>query len=346
MPGLSESLLASKSFTLIAAALVFLAAAVLLSVLFRFIFGRRVRLARNERARLPRLGTVDTFDLDRQRQLVIIRRDNVEHLLMIGGPNDLVIESQIIRAEGRDLRDFREARSRDKDLREKEPRDAPPLPAGVAWPSPAETTSPNPPQRKMPLPAATVLEPNGGLTAGMLAGEAMPAFTPSTVLPTPRPPAFPFPPRRVSPPFGPSGQRMPNQGEAPDANNDPAQRFQSITAPAKESRRASVTTPFLRSPAFRKTEGTAVRLAPSSTAETPATVPNEANSLPGFEEISASPDVAAAAGTGPATAIPTLVPSDPSVVASGVIRDVAVAARVGVDTLEAEMAKLLGRGPG
>jgi hypothetical protein len=29
---------------------------------------------------------------------VLIRRDNVEHLIMIGGPNDVVIESQIIRA--------------------------------------------------------------------------------------------------------------------------------------------------------------------------------------------------------------------------------------------------------
>ncbi|MBX9874305.1 MAG: hypothetical protein K2X84_05560, partial [Beijerinckiaceae bacterium] len=37
------------------------------------------------RARQPRLGVVDIHDLDRQRQLVLIRRDNVEHLVMIGG---------------------------------------------------------------------------------------------------------------------------------------------------------------------------------------------------------------------------------------------------------------------
>ena len=40
---------------------------------------------------------VDVFSLDAQRQLVIVRRDNVEHLLMIGGPNDLVVEPQILR---------------------------------------------------------------------------------------------------------------------------------------------------------------------------------------------------------------------------------------------------------
>src|SRR5580693_1008541 len=98
MPGLNEGFFTSKSLTLAAAAIAFLAAAGLLSFIFRFVFRRRVRLPRNGRARLPRLGVVDAFDLDRQRQLVIIRRDNVEHLLMIGGPTDVVIESAIIRA--------------------------------------------------------------------------------------------------------------------------------------------------------------------------------------------------------------------------------------------------------
>ena len=44
------------------------------------------------RARQPRLGIVDIYDLDRQRQLILLRRDNVEHLLLIGGPNDVVIK--------------------------------------------------------------------------------------------------------------------------------------------------------------------------------------------------------------------------------------------------------------
>lgn len=49
------------------------------------------------RSRQPRLGVVDVYDLDRTRQLVLLRRDNVEHLLLIGGPNDVVIESNIVR---------------------------------------------------------------------------------------------------------------------------------------------------------------------------------------------------------------------------------------------------------
>jgi hypothetical protein len=49
------------------------------------------------RSRQPRLGVIDSFDIDRKRQLVLVRRDHVEHLIMIGGPNDVVIESSIIR---------------------------------------------------------------------------------------------------------------------------------------------------------------------------------------------------------------------------------------------------------
>lgn len=81
-----------------AAALAFLAATILFVVVFRFVAGHRLQPPHNGRQRQPRLGIVDEFDLDRRRQLVIVRRDNVEHLLMIGGPNDFLIESQIIRA--------------------------------------------------------------------------------------------------------------------------------------------------------------------------------------------------------------------------------------------------------
>ncbi len=68
-------------------------------VLYRMLFGRRLRTATSGRARQPRLGIVDAYDLDRQRQLVLVRRDNVEHLIMIGGPTDVVIESAIVRTQ-------------------------------------------------------------------------------------------------------------------------------------------------------------------------------------------------------------------------------------------------------
>ncbi|MBC7907447.1 MAG: flagellar biosynthetic protein FliO [Rhodospirillaceae bacterium] len=39
-----------------------------------------------------RLSVVETMALDGRRRLVLIKRDDCEHLLMIGGPNDMVIE--------------------------------------------------------------------------------------------------------------------------------------------------------------------------------------------------------------------------------------------------------------
>jgi flagellar protein FliO/FliZ len=49
------------------------------------------------RGRQPRLGIVDVYELDRARQLILLRRDNVEHLLLVGGPNDVVVERNIQR---------------------------------------------------------------------------------------------------------------------------------------------------------------------------------------------------------------------------------------------------------
>src|SRR5262245_59280498 len=43
-----------------------------------------------------RLVVVDKAMVDSKRQVVIIRRDNVEHVIMTGGPQDLVIESGVV----------------------------------------------------------------------------------------------------------------------------------------------------------------------------------------------------------------------------------------------------------
>ena len=43
----------------------------------------------------PRLEVVEHANLDGKRKLVLIRRDDVEHLIMTGGPVDVVIETGI-----------------------------------------------------------------------------------------------------------------------------------------------------------------------------------------------------------------------------------------------------------
>ncbi|HEY2530727.1 MAG TPA: flagellar biosynthesis protein FliO [Xanthobacteraceae bacterium] len=52
------------------------------------------------RARQPRLAVIDYASVDGRRRLILVRRDNVEHLLMIGGPSDVVVETNIMRAVG------------------------------------------------------------------------------------------------------------------------------------------------------------------------------------------------------------------------------------------------------
>src|SRR4030081_2613888 len=62
------------------------------------------RLGANaNRGRMPRLAVIDAAAVDGRRRLVLVRRDNIEHLLMIGGPTDIVVEPNIVRATtGRD----------------------------------------------------------------------------------------------------------------------------------------------------------------------------------------------------------------------------------------------------
>src|ERR1700722_4626515 len=59
--------------------------------------------ANTNRGRMPRLAGIDAAAVDGRRRLVLVRRDNIEHLLMIGGPTDIVVEPNIVRAmPGRD----------------------------------------------------------------------------------------------------------------------------------------------------------------------------------------------------------------------------------------------------
>lgn len=56
------------------------------------------RLGATTRGRQPRLAVIDYATVDGRRRLILVRRDNVEHLLMIGGPSDVVVEPNIVRA--------------------------------------------------------------------------------------------------------------------------------------------------------------------------------------------------------------------------------------------------------
>ena len=82
---------------ILAAAFLVLAFIGVLVWLVRVFRSERTRAA-SRRARQPRLAVIDAATVDGRRRLVLIRRDNVEHLLMIGGQADIVVEPNIVRA--------------------------------------------------------------------------------------------------------------------------------------------------------------------------------------------------------------------------------------------------------
>ncbi|SIR01132.1 Flagellar biosynthesis protein, FliO [Rhizobium sp. RU35A] len=82
------------------------ALALLVLVLILWLVRRRSGPApflRGGKNRQPRLQVLDAAAVDARRRIVLVRRDDVEHLVMIGGPTDIVIESGIRPAEGGSL---------------------------------------------------------------------------------------------------------------------------------------------------------------------------------------------------------------------------------------------------
>lgn len=65
-------------------------AVLVLAVMIFKSFNSRVRGRKGSR-----LGISEYYELDKTRRLVLVRRDDVEHLMLVGGAQDVVIESSI-----------------------------------------------------------------------------------------------------------------------------------------------------------------------------------------------------------------------------------------------------------
>jgi hypothetical protein len=77
------------------------AAFITLAVLLIFFLVYRALNTRVRGRRGARLGISEYHEIDKDRRLVLVRRDGVEHLLLIGGAQDLVVETNI--AGGEDM---------------------------------------------------------------------------------------------------------------------------------------------------------------------------------------------------------------------------------------------------
>jgi hypothetical protein len=127
------------------------------------------------RGRQPRLGVIDYASVDARRRLILVRRDNVEHLLMIGGPTDVVVEANIVRAV---------AASRDVALAR--PAAVEPLPRAIPLPDNGNGSWPLQPEVVTPARPALKIEP---------ATDEAPAWPPLQ-LQADTPPAAPARPQR------------------------------------------------------------------------------------------------------------------------------------------------------
>ena len=180
--------------------------------------------ANTQRGRMPRLAVIDAAAVDGRRRLVLVRRDNIEHLLMIGGPTDIVVEPNIVRAmPGRDQLPPRPAVASP----DAQPRIAPfPEPAG--W-SDADTTRgepfehaepqmPEPPPRparpsfadEVRRPArAERSDPLAGFAPEPMGGRSEPRPEPAPRIPRSEPVIPPRPVRPVEAPKPPVREMRP-----------------------------------------------------------------------------------------------------------------------------------------
>lgn len=168
-------------------ALIALGLLLLIVLLWRLAGGARTRALRASQARL---AVVEAAEVDQRRRLVLLRRDGVEHLVMIGGPSDIVIERGIGLASSQPARPLqtesplrratsqpaihKPAEARSEPLTPAPPRPVPTAskptsearePATPAIPPRVEIAKPEPP-RPHPADSAVRREPAFTRTAG------------------------------------------------------------------------------------------------------------------------------------------------------------------------------------
>lgn len=157
------------------------------------------------RDRRPRLSLGESIEIDNQRRLVLVRRDDVEHLILTGGPSDVVVEQGIRPSPAPARRDPAEPVVGEKPI----PRSAATAVPTLAPIRPAEA----------PRPAAASMEP-------ALDAPPRPAPVPekAPVMPVVSHPAHPQEERRPEPVApSPRAAANPAQAAAPSAAAEPAQ---------------------------------------------------------------------------------------------------------------------------
>jgi flagellar protein FliO/FliZ len=312
-----DSLLGVELSLPVKAILVFVVVLALLGIitwLFRRIRGDRLGASPARGGRQPRLAVIDAAAVDTRRRLVLIRRDNVEHLIMIGGPTDVVVEQNIVRA-------VPVAPPREPGAR---------APAEPLARAPAEPQSRSPMDTMRPVPSPEIV-PRAPTPRGEPAERAA-RFEP-------RRPASEAPRELVRPPRTPP---LPARGEfePPPVDVHPAPP----TSDANLADMAQRLEAALRRPSAAR-EPLPAREAPASEPQAKAQTPEAA--APAAPIAPPSPPAPASPAGGPPQVQPSPAPgaaAGPSPESKSARSEAKPAEQKSVlDSLEEEMASLLGR---
>ena len=304
--------------------------------------------ANTQRGRMPRLAVIDAAAVDGRRRLVLVRRDNVEHLLMIGGPSDIVVEPNIVRAMPN-----REQMAPRPAVGEQPPRIAP-LP-DVAWndeaaKSDSRSTDDHHAEPQMPEPPPRPARPTFADDIRRPAPPPMPerrsdpltGFAPESISGRPEPgpprlgrnePLMPRPQREL-PKVPPVREAPPIREVLPGRESSPGRE----TPPIREALPGRDTPPVRETPPARAPERAAV---PPPPPPPPAPTPSSAD-----QNLAEMAQRLEAALRRPAEPVaPPVAPETPPARTARSEPPVAPPApqKSGFENLEDEMASLLGR---
>ena len=165
---------------------IILFAAVLLGVLILIWLARRLHggtLVSGGRSRQARLSVMDATPVDARRRLILVRRDDVEHLILIGGPTDVVVEQNIRLAAPRQAQSPQQMRDTPEEMRPVliSPKASEPI-KSIDEPKMPEPRAIEPPRSLAPLPVRPQPAP-----------APQQSYTPRPIAPLPPRPAAPMP---------------------------------------------------------------------------------------------------------------------------------------------------------
>lgn len=218
---------ASAMIWTLGALILLLVVLVIIRVVRGLTFGTFVAGGRN---RKTRLAVMDATAVDSHRRLVLVRRDDVEHLVLIGGPTDIVVEQNIrLQAPARRGASAEpRAHVEEPGARQTTESSQPPAAPAAPPPPPAAANAPTP----APKPAQPAGETPASLTSRIASALRQSSSESPQPKPTPAAPKTAATTQPSAPPAPPAPKPVVAAAAAPVAPTAPAPAATPAAPPA------------------------------------------------------------------------------------------------------------------